>query len=193
MKPLPPHPDLLVRSVGFDDGPFLRGRRGLVPVCGVVCAGTRFEGMVWGRVRQDGWNATDVLSGLLVDGKFLKQLHAILLDGVTFAGFNVVDLGALSARTGKPVVAVMRHAPDLAAIASVARALPRSDRRLELLARAGPIHHVAPFTFQCHGVEPDTAAEILRRTTDRGYVPEPLRLAHLVAGAVKNGQSGRRA
>ena len=54
-----------VRAIGFDDAPFERARRGDVSVAGVVCAGTRFEGLVWGRVRRDGWNATREL--VLVD------------------------------------------------------------------------------------------------------------------------------
>ena len=33
-------------------------RVGRVPLAGVVCAGTRFEGLVLGAVRQDGWGAT---------------------------------------------------------------------------------------------------------------------------------------
>ena len=54
-------PGRQVRVIGFDDAPFPRDHRGNIPVTGVVCAGTRFEGMVWGQVRRDGWNATDVL------------------------------------------------------------------------------------------------------------------------------------
>jgi len=49
-----PPPDRTLRAIGFDDAPFARARRGDVGLAGVVCAGTRFEGLVWGRVRQDG-------------------------------------------------------------------------------------------------------------------------------------------
>jgi hypothetical protein len=40
----------LIRVIGFDDAPFLRHTGGRVAIAGVVCAGTRFEGMVWGRM-----------------------------------------------------------------------------------------------------------------------------------------------
>lgn len=36
-----------IRAIGFDDSPFVRGTGGKVHIGGVVCAGTRFEGMVW--------------------------------------------------------------------------------------------------------------------------------------------------
>jgi uncharacterized protein len=190
--PFPP-PERILRTIGFDDAPFTRGRRGEVAIAGAVCAGTRFEGLVWGAVRQDGWNATDALVSLLARGKFLPQLHLVLLDGIGFGGLNLVDLPALAARLGRPCVAVMRRPPDLAAMEAAIRRLPRPARRLALLARAGPIHRRGPFVFQVHGADPDATAAALARVTDRGHVPEPLRLAHLVGGAVRTGESGRRA
>jgi len=182
-----------LRAIGFDDAPFTRRRRGDVGVAGVVCAGTRFEGLVWGRLRQDGWNATDALARLLVGGKFLPQLHLVLLDGLTFGGLNVVDLPALATRLGRPCVAVMRRPPDLAAMEGAVRKLPRPARRLALLLAAGAIHRRGPFTFQAAGATPDEIGRALARLTDRGAVPEPLRLAHLVGAAVRRGESGRRA
>ncbi len=182
-----------LRAIGFDDAPFTRGRRVDVGVAGVVCAGTRFEGLVWGRLRQDGWNATDALWRLLAGGKFLPQLHLVLLDGLTFGGLNVVDLPALAARLGRPCVAVMRRPPDLAAVERAIRKLPRPARRLALLAAAGPVHRRGPFTFQLSGADSDEVGRALARLTDRGAVPEPLRLAHLVGAAVQRGESGRRA
>lgn len=189
---LPGH-DRLLRAVGFDDAPFARRRGAPVAVAGAVCAGTRFEGLVWGRVRRDGWNATDELCRMLLGSKFLPQLHLVLLDGIAFGGLNVVDLPALAGRLGRPCVAVMRRPPDLAAMEGAIRKLPRAERRLELLRRAGPIHQVRPFVFQVQGLEPGQAAEALARLTDTGNVPEALRLAHLIGAAVRTGTSGRRA
>lgn len=191
-RPFPP-PGRTLRAVGFDDAPFVRGRRGDVGVAGVVCAGTRFEGLVWGRLRQDGWNATDALARLLLPGKFLPQVHLVLLDGLSFGGLNLVDLPRLAALLARPSVAVMRRAPDLPAMERAIRRLPGADRRLALLRAAGPIHVVGGFTFQVAGAEPAAAADALTRLTDRGDVPEPLRLAHLVGAAVRLGESGRRA
>lgn len=185
--------DRVIRVVGFDDAPFKRQKGGSASIVGVVCAGTRFEGMVWGKVRQDGWNATDTVCKLLVSRKFLPQLHILLLDGIAFGGFNVIDLPKLSERLSLPCVAVMRRLPDLAAVEQAIRRLPQPERRLGLLHRAGTIHAFPPFFFQVCGERPEVTAAVLRRLTDCGNVPEALRLAHLIGAAVVKGESGRQA
>ena len=183
----------LPRVAGFDDAPLEKRAGAVVPLVGTVCSGTRFEGLVWGRVRKDGWTATDEVCRLLVGGKFLPQLHLVLLDGIAFGGFNVVDLPRLAERLGKPCVAVMRRLPDLEAVERALRNLPRAERRLALLKRAGPIHQRSGFTFQVQGAEPEWVVEALGLLTDRGHVPEALRLAHLIGSAVVTGESSKRA
>ena len=155
--------------------------------------GHALRGADWGRVRQDGWNATNVLLDLLGRSKFLPQLHLVLIDGIALGGFNVVDLPRLATGLGCPCLAVMRRPPDLLAVQAALQQLPRARARLEVLRRAGPIHRAGGFVFQVQGAEPEAAAAALARLTDRGAVPEPLRLAHLIGAAVRTGQSGRRA
>ena len=189
---LPP-PGRTLRVIGFDDVPW-RHRAGFdVGLVGAVCAGTRFEGMVYGAVRRDGWRATLTIERLLLESKFLPQVHLVLLDGIAFGGFNVVDLPRLAHSLQRPCVSVMRKLPDLAAMERAARRLPRAPARLAILRRAGPIHVSGPFVYQVHGADPRDVAAALRRLTDTGHVPEALRLAHLIAGALAYGQSGRRA
>lgn len=149
--------------------------------------------MVFGRVRKDGWNATREIIRLLEGGKFLAQIHLVLLDGIAFGGFNVVDLDALSRRLGRPCVAVMRRPPDMPAIERALKRIDRSNRRLQWIQRAGAIHELDGFVFQVKGAEPEDAAFALARITDTGRVPEALRLAHLIGSALVTGESGRRA
>lgn len=182
-----------IRAIGFDDAPFPRRAHVHVPLVGVVCAGTRFEGMVLGRVIRDGASSTGEIVRLLRDGKFLPQVHVVLLDGIAFGGFNVVDLRALAEALERPCVAVMRKRPDLAAVERAIAALPGAKRKLAALRRAGPIHHAAPFFFQVQGASPEDIARVLPTITDRGHVPECLRLAHVIGTALVTGQSGRRA
>jgi hypothetical protein len=146
--------------------------------------------MVWGKVRQDGWNATDTICRLLLGKKFLPQLHILLLDGIGFGGFNIIDLPKLADKLQIPCVTVMRRQPNMAKIETALQRLPQPQRRLELMRRAGKIYEYPPFCFQVCGEEPDVTATVLQKLSDRGNVPEALRLAHLIGAAVVKGESG---
>ncbi|MBW4526992.1 MAG: DUF99 family protein [Phormidium tanganyikae FI6-MK23] len=183
----------LIRAIGFDDAPFIRKSGEPVSIAGIVCAGTRFEGMLWGQIEPDGWDATETISNILLSSKFLPQAHIVLLDGISLGGFNVVDLPALSNAIERPCVSVMRRHPKLEKVEYALRRLPEPERRLEVIARAGKIYETPPFVFQVYGATPETTARVLARLTDRGHVPEALRLAHLIASAVIKGESGRQA
>lgn len=182
-----------IRAIGFDDAPFTRHQPEKVPISGVVCAATRFEGMVWGEIQPDGWDVTEVICQLLIGKKFLPQLHLVLLDGIGFGGFNLVDLPTLAARLQLPCVAVMRRYPNLTKITQALSRLSDRDQRLARISRAGIIHNYPPFFFQVCGEQPEIIAQALECLTDRGKVPEALRLAHLIGAAVINGESSSQA
>lgn len=180
-------------AIGIDDAPFKRGERAPVPVSGVVCQGTRFDGLLWGHITQDGSDATEVLASRITSSKFGRQAHVVLTDGVTVGGLNVIDLRELADRLAVPCIAVMRRRPDLVAMRRALQRVPDPDRRWAIIQRAGPIHEREGFTFQVVGAALEDAAQALVALTDRGRVPEPLRLAHLIGSAVVTGESGRRA
>jgi endonuclease V-like protein UPF0215 family len=180
--------------VGFDDAPFERAHRGDVLVVGAVYAGTRLEGVLAGKVRRDGANATRVIADLVCRSRFRAHLQLALLQGIAFAGFNVVDLQALHHAVGIPVLVVGRKRPDLARIrAALLDHVPGGARKWRLIERAGTMEPVAGLYVQRAGIRLDEAARVLRRLAVSAKLPEPLRTAHLVAGGIATGESRHRA
>lgn len=182
-----------IRVIGFDDAPFVRHSNKPVAVAGVVCSQTRFEGMLWGHIRTDGWNSTQKIANMLLASKFYPQVHLVLLDGISMGGLNLINLLYLAQKIQLPCVAVMRKLPNIEKMAAAIRRLPHPETRLQILAKAGEIHVHPPFYFQVCGLSGDMTARVLQRLTDTGNVPEALRLAHLITAAVINGESGKRA
>jgi endonuclease V-like protein UPF0215 family len=182
-----------IRTLGVDDGPFPREGRGAVLVVGAVYSAAQFEGLLSTTVRRDGFNATDRLVRMIVGSKFHRQLHMVLLDGITLGGFNVVDLPRLAGETGLPAAAVMRRRPDLPAVARAIARLPSARRRQALLERAGAISRAGSLHIQSAGVDPEVAGRVIRRCVVQGELPECLRAAHLIASGIVTGESGRRA
>ena len=175
--------------VGFDDAPFAPSHRGDVPVVGVVFAGLRLEGVLVGKVRRDGANAAAVLARM-VSGSRFRQLQLILLQGIAVAGFNVVDVEALRRRTGLPVLAICRRAPRFLRIRSALLArVPGGARKWSLIERLGPMERLVGVHVQRAGLEAAEAEAVIRRLAVNGNIPEPLRAAHLIAGALGRGES----
>lgn len=185
---------VLSHVVGFDDAPFDRAHRGDVLVVGAVFAGTRLEGVLSTRVRRDGANAAARLAECVSASRFRPQLQAILLQGIAFAGFNVVDLAALHRRTGLPVVVVVRREPDFAAIRAALLVRVRGGaRKWRLIEAAGAVEAAVGPRIQRAGIGLADAQAVLSRLQLHGRLPEPLRVAHLVAGGVTTGESTHRA
>ena len=183
-----------VRSIGIDDGPFDRKRKGDVLLVGAVYrGGTWFDGLLTTKVRRDGWNATHKIIDMLKHSKFLPQLRYVILDGIAFGGFNVVDLERLHRESGLKVLVAVRHRPDMAAVRSALGKLSRPKERWRLIEAAGKIHKVANLYCQVRGMDLDEARQLIELTCTRSNLPEPLRAAHLIAGGLVRGQSGRRA
>jgi len=182
-----------IRIIGFDDAPFEKERGSPVKVAGIICSNTRFEGMLWGEVAKDGVDATHTLAELLINSKFYNQINAVLTDGITLGGFNIIDLPMLAKTLNRPCIAVMRKPPDMAAIDKALKNFPDYALRKEILLKAGEVHTHKNFHFQACGCNPLIAAQVLEQITDNGNVPEALRLAHVIGAAVITGQSGKRA
>ncbi|ASJ10535.1 hypothetical protein A3L12_04090 [Thermococcus sp. P6] len=184
-----------IRTVGFDDGTFsfsskLRGEKTIL--IGVVMKGSReVVGVLSRWITVDGRDATDRIIEAVKYSRF-RDLRVILLKGITYAGFNVVDLERLHSETGLPVVVVVRKRPNIGAMERALRKHFRdAGERIALLKKAPPLIELLPerLYIQAVGIETGKASEVVRTTTRTGLIPEPLRLAHMIASAVMTGES----
>jgi hypothetical protein len=184
----------LSNVLGVDDAPFVREHRGDVALVGAVCTRTRLDGVVLGKARRDGADATRRVAALLAGSPFAAHVQAVLLQGIAVGGFNVVDIHGLRAATGLPVLVVARRPPRLPAIRAALLGRVRGGaRKWALIERAGAMEPCEGVWVQRAGLELAEAAALLRVTRSHGNLPEALRLAHLIAGAVGDGASRGRA
>jgi len=180
--------------VGFDDFPFPRSHRGDVRIIGTVYTGLRLDGIISGCLRKDGANATDKLALLVQGSKFAPQIKLVMLQGIALGGFNVVDIHDLHQRLKTPVLVVARRAPDYRAIKdALLSKVPGGARKWRLIERAGEMEATAGVYVQRAGLTLREAGKVIERFTACGRIPEPLRVAHLIAGGVGGGQSRGRA
>jgi endonuclease V-like protein UPF0215 family len=180
-----------IRVIGVDDGPFIPHTKGQVPVIGVVFRGGYWlDGVMHTKIAVDGFDATHKISSMITSSPHYKQLRVIMLNGVTFAGFNIVNIKTLNATTKLPVITVTREKPNLEKIHKALKNLPKSQERWNTILNTEEISEVPTRSgkkkiyMQVAGISRDDAQKILRLTSTRSNIPEALRVAHLIASGI---------
>ncbi len=180
-----------IRVLGVDDGVFTPHVKGLVHVVGVIFRGGYWlDGVMHTKVEVDGFDATDKMASMIINSPHYKQLRVVMLDGITFAGFNVVNIEELNAETRLPVIAVTREKPNFKEIRKALSNLTGSEERWKTIRNAGKMFEV--FTrskkekvyMHISGILEKDARKILQLTSTRSSIPEALRVAHLIASGI---------
>jgi len=181
-----------IRVLGIDDGVFTPHSKELVDVVGVVFRGGYWlDGFMHTRVQVDGMDATKKLTQMIMESPHYQQLRVIMLNGVTLAGFNVVDIAELHKKTKLPVIAVTRDNPNFEDIREALRNLPQMEERWKAIEKAGRIFRVrtrkGEDSIYAHavGIPEETAERIMKSTSTRSNIPEPLRAAHIIASGLR--------
>jgi len=180
-----------IRVLGVDDGVFTPHTKGVVDVIGVVFRGGYWlDGVMRTQVEIDGMDATEKIASMIVQSPHYNQLRIIMLNGVTMAGFNVVDIEKLYEKVKLPVIAVTRDMPNFDDIKKALQNLPQSEERWKAIEKAGKIIKVhtrsgeEPIYAHVMGISEKDARRILKSTSTRSNIPEALRVAHLIASGL---------
>ncbi|APR81059.1 Hypothetical protein A7982_06406 [Minicystis rosea] len=180
--------------IGIDDGPFARDHRGRVLVVATAYAGLRLEGILSTRVMRDGADATRAVGACVSASRFANHTRLIMFQGIALAGFNVIDIHGLHETLGIPVLVVARRPPSLPAIHDALLGRVRGGKKKwALIEKAGPMEPLGALMVQRAGISLDDAGSVIARLSVNGLIPEPLRVAHLIAGGVTTGHSRGRA
>jgi len=182
-----------VRIIGIDDGPFFKFRKGRVLVLGTIFRGGKsMDGLVTTTAKVDGADSTNNIAKMINKSKFKSQIRCIMLDGVTVGGFNVVDLPKLNKLTKIPIIAVIRRNPDVPHILKTLRNLGMS-KKAKIIEQLPKPKKVGKVYIQHIGLTLTKAREFMKLATTNSYIPEPIRIAHIIAAGIIKGESRGRA
>ena len=116
--------------MGIDDGKFIPHSKGSVIIIGVVYRGVSiFEGLMQTNITIDGLDATKKIANMIKNSPYYQEIRVILLDGISFGGFNVVDLKELYESLDLPIFSIVRDKPDLDKIKKALKNLPDFKKR----------------------------------------------------------------
>ena len=81
-----------IRILGIDDSPFMFNEK-YTSVIGVVMRGGEYlEGVIKKEISIDGNDSTYICKKMINNSRHRNQLRAVMIDGIAFGGFNVVDI-----------------------------------------------------------------------------------------------------
>lgn len=183
-----------IRILAFDDSPLINPK---VMIIGTFFrGGEQLDGILRSEITKDGLDATSTLCKMIKESKYYSQIRIIMLDGVTYAGFNPVDIKLLNDETTLPVIVFMRSCPDFEKIRFALLNLSEKEKRWNIIKSAGKIYSIEqenPVFIQICGIDKKSAIQIVRMTSTHSNIPEPLRVAHIIATGIVLGESSGRA
>ena len=182
-----------VRVLVIDDSPFEFGDSTALVIGALMRPPNYLESVMKTEVAVDGSNASKKVTEMILGSRYRDQIKLILIDGIALAGFNILDLDFIHSSLEIPVLTVTRDRPDFGKMrAALMKYFPDWRDRADLLTRHDlreiPTEH-KPLYASGIGLEWREFEELVRITTVRGAVPEPLRVAHLIATAMVRGES----
>jgi len=182
-----------IRLLGIDDAPFTFNEK-YSTIIGVVMRGGEYlECVLRNQVTIDGTEATAICKQMIQNSRHRRQLKAVMIDGACLGGFNVVDIDELSKSTHLPVITITRDKPDQKKIKHALQKNFKDWKERWSLLQKGTLHMIPtqhnPIYIKYTGVSLAEAKEIINISTIRGVIPEPIRVAHLIASGITRGES----
>jgi endonuclease V-like protein UPF0215 family len=170
-----------IRVLGIDDAAFEFDDRETF-LTGVVYRGTEFiEDIRTAPIQVDGEDATGKVIELFRSCNNPRQIKAILLDGISFAGFNLVDIEEVAEELEKPVIVVTANEPDREDFRATMERTGNYDEVFEKFEEAREIELEDGTAYiQCWGTDIESARRVVKNSVIHGLVPEPIRVAHMI-------------
>ncbi len=181
-----------IKIIGLACASFNREKDKNVPIIGAIYRGSLLlEGVLKSQVTVDGDDATDNIADMILQSSHHQQLKLIMTRGVTIAGFNYIDLEQLHKKTDLPIISVVDREPNMEKISKALRKLPDGEKKLAVIKRNGlPQAYISaennePIYAQFISIKHEAISQLLKDVTLVGRIPEPIRVARLIAIAEK--------
>jgi len=183
-----------IRIIGIDDGHFDKDKDKKALIVGTIMrGGKQIDGILSNYVEVDGDDSTDRIIEMIRRTTHIKQLRIIMTNGISFAGFNIIDMNKIFEELKLPVIAVIRKKPDMEKFISALRKVKNFEKKLDILKRLPepkPVKTKYGITyFQNVGISDKDTKEIILKTSINSRIPEPVRVAHLIATGITLGYS----
>jgi len=171
-----------LRALGISESYAGRTRSTLAGV--VMRKDLRIDGFCSGHVTVGGMDSTETILAM-IRGLDRRDINIVLLSGCVIAWFNVIDVQRIADESGIPVICVTYEESD-GLLDDLRYHFPGDDERLQAYTRLGErmpldLGDNRTIYLRVAGIGYSDAARFCRDFTFEGKIPEPLRVARLLA------------
>lgn len=179
-----------MRQFGVEDGSFnafSRGEDSHTVLCCAAMVRGRIQDVRVSQIEVDGFDATDKLLGMLQG----VDVDVVVLGGITFAGFNIIDPSSILKEVGTPVIVYSGKEPDDdAMLLALRKHFEDWRKRWSIIKGLGDVFEAVvrpgepPVYFEVLGGSQEWAEAVLRSLALVCRIPEPVRVAGLIARGI---------
>lgn len=141
------------------------------------------------KITVDGLDSTSALLKIIERAPIVPDF--IMMSGLTFAGFNVIDVKEIHSQTGIPIIIVVDRMPNFTSIReALIKHFSDWKRRWKLLTTLTPLNqmHVKraknPLYYEYMGISKESARKLIEENCIDGKIPEPIRIASMIASSL---------
>ncbi len=166
------------RILAVDDTPFTRGEH-YTHIIGVIMRKDLYiENILRKTIEIDGMDVTERIKEMLIEKG--EGIRIVMIKGITFGGFNILDMEKLYNESKIPVINFIDHMPDKEAIeAALKKHFSDWQMRLSLMNGFSKIDNST--YIKTSGIDLKMAVKFAYEMMKNGKTPEPLRVADLIA------------
>jgi hypothetical protein len=180
-----------IRIIAWDDCAFTKRSRKVRIIGAIFRGGSFMDGVLSTEIEVDGLDATEKITESITNSRHYDQLSYVMLNGITLGGLNLVDIKKLHKKTGLPVIVVQRKKPNKKEFGLTLKIFSDYKKRLNIVKNAGKFCKWRKLYYQKAGMTKTAVEQILEITCTRSLIPEPLRVAHLIASGLSGESRGR--
>lgn len=175
--------------IGVEDGSFKNFDRknGYTILCCVLMNNYKIVKVLLSKIQVDGFDATSKLLKTIGD----IEGSTIILGGITFAGFNIIDPIKVFEEKHSPIIIYSGKKPNSEKMMSALKKHFKDwDERWGIIERLGKLYEYKvktgdpPIYFEVVGETPEYAENVLKNCAIACRIPEPVRVAKLIARGI---------
>jgi len=180
--------------LGIDDGAFpafakIKKKPFKTLLIGVLLTNMMLRWVGSELITVDGIEATDAIIKLIKKSPI--QPNIVFLSGISFAGFNIADPFEINKELNLPIIIVVDRKPSMTDIKNaLMKHFPDWEYRWRIIEKTQPLIEVKatekskPIYAYSVGLNDQLTIEIIRHSILGGKIPEPLRLANIIATTI---------